>query len=108
MVKAFADKTVWRCPDCHYCFCYPMVDFKLLKQYYESCYWDEERKLTTKFLTNFIKFVPGVIARRILARRPLAVHIQSMVDLVIPYIDEKGGAGWLAGNGTLEIGAGAA
>jgi 2-polyprenyl-3-methyl-5-hydroxy-6-metoxy-1,4-benzoquinol methylase len=108
LVKAFSDKAVWCCPDCHYCFCHPWVEFKLLKDYYESCFWEKGGKLSRNLLAELKKLVPGIIARRLRGQRPLDEHLQSLISLLERFIDEKGGVNWLRGNYILEIGAGAA
>lgn len=108
LVKAFSDKAVWCCPDCHYCFCHPWVEFKLLKDYYESCFWEKGGKLSRNLLAKLKKLVPGIIARRLRGQRPLDERLQSLISLLERFIDEKGGVNWLRGNYILEIGAGAA
>jgi len=108
LVKAFADKTVWCCPDCRYCFCHPQVEFRLLKDYYESSYWEEGERSSGHLLAKLKKRVPGIIARRLQGQRPLGERLQSLVSSLEHFIEAKGGAAWLQGNYMLEIGAGAA
>jgi 2-polyprenyl-3-methyl-5-hydroxy-6-metoxy-1,4-benzoquinol methylase len=108
LVKAFANKAIWRCTNCNYCFCYPRGEYNLLKQYYESNYWNEHGKVRGDLLTKLKTFVPGLIRRNIWRLRKSDLRTQTQVDLIRRFIEVRGGNSWLKGNSTLDIGAGQA
>lgn len=108
LVKAFANKTIWRCTNCNYCFCYPRGEYNLLKQYYQFNYWNVHGKVRDDLRTKLRKFMPGLIGRNIWRLRKSDLRTQTQTDLIKQFIEGRVGNSWLEGNYTLEIGAGQA